>query len=183
MEQSRRRRVGESRRHLSVSKSASWIGESPGRRARTLKQDRRSRPAGCLDCLVIWIIHRPKEKTPALGRLGFRWDVIGCLVASRADKLQLTIGHVVTASGLLRRFARWKRGRPTRKFGTTPEKKRPRLGGRGQVKPLCSNLTLIPTLGYRQRKDNGPVREPKPRGTAIAHAAGRRRRRHQSYAA
>jgi hypothetical protein len=48
---------------------------------------------------------------------------------------------------------------------------------------LCSNLTLIPTLGYRQRKDNGPVREPKPRGTAIPHAAGRRRRRHQSYTA
>ena len=35
-----------------------------------------------------------KRKTPALGRLGFRWDVIGCLVASRADKHQLTIGHV-----------------------------------------------------------------------------------------
>src|SRR4029077_9789099 len=110
-----------------------------------------------LDSLVIWIIHRPKEKTPALGRLGFRWDVIGCLVASRADKLQLTIGHVVAASGSFADLRDGNDGDPPGNLARPPKRKGPG-GCRGQVKPLCSSLTLILMLGYRQRKDNSPCR-------------------------
>ena len=66
-----------------------------------------------------------QKKNPSLGQAGVQVGVIGCLVASRADELQLTIGHVVAASGLLRRFARWKRGRSTRKIGATPKRKGP----------------------------------------------------------
>ena len=86
-----------------------------------------------------------KRKTPALGRLGFRM-VIGCLVASRADKLQLTIGHVVVASGSFADLRDGNEGDPPGNLARPPKRKGPG-GCRGQVKPLCSNLTLIPTRG------------------------------------